>query len=278
MRNQTHKASFCISLVLVFFILLPNSLVSEEQSSHKYKLNKEFLRRYGSDIHEVIKAPAGWKKKDFWRLTAVLGTGALMFAFDQDIDDWSQDRQTSSSEDLAKYGSALGDGSFLGAMIATLYVTGEIFDSRSLRKTALLSLESWLTSGALVLGLKALAGRARPSKDDGPHSFHPFTFRPEYSSFPSGHASSAFAVAAVIADQSDSLVIDALAFSLSTFAALSRIHKRSHWASDVLIGAAIGYFIGKKIAILHKEKEVKNIQIGFSLSPRLKGLTVSFSF
>jgi len=278
MKNKTPKTSFYITLVLVFCMLFPQNLVCEEQASHEYKLNKEFLKRFGSDIYEVIKAPAGWEKKDFWRLTAVLGTGALLFAFDQDIDDWSQDRRTSSSEDLARFGSALGDGSFLGAMIATLYVTGEIFDSRSLRKTALLSLESWLTSGAFVLGLKALTGRARPGKDEGPYSFHPFTFRSEYSSFPSGHASSAFAVATVIADQSDSVVIDVLAFSLSTFAALSRIHKGSHWASDVFIGAAIGYFIGKKIAISHREKDVKNIQIGFCLSPRVKGLAVSFSF
>ncbi len=259
-------------------MLFPQNLVSEERTSHEYKLSDEFLKRFGADIYEVIKAPAGWQKKDFWRLAAVLGTGAILFASDRDIDDWSQDRRSSSSEDLARYGSALGDGSFLGAMIATLYVTGEIFDSRSLRKTALLSLESWLTSGVFVLGLKGLTGRARPTKDEGPYSFHPFNFRPEYSSFPSGHASSAFAVATVIADQTDSVVIDVLAFSLSSFAALSRIHKGSHWASDVFIGAAIGYFIGKKIAILHREKEVKNIHIGFSLSPRVKGITVSFSF
>ena len=278
MRSKTSKVSLFIPLALVFFLLAPQNLVCDEQASHEYKLNNEFLKRFGSDIYEVIKAPAGWEKKDFWRLTAVFGTGALLFAFDQDIDDWSQDRRTSTSEDLARFGSALGDGSFLGAMIAAVYVTGEIFDKRGLRKTALLSLESWLTSGAFVLGMKALTGRARPNKDEGPYSFHPFTFRPEYSSFPSGHSSSAFAVAAVIADQSDSVVIDVLAFSLSTFAALSRIHKGSHWASDVFIGAAVGYFIGKKIAVSHREKDVKNVQIGFCLSPRVKGLTVSFSF
>jgi membrane-associated phospholipid phosphatase len=175
-------------------------------------------------------------------------------------------------------GSALGDGGYLAALMGTLYITGEIFGNRGLRRTALLSLESWLTSGAVILGMKAITGRARPYTDKGPYSFHPFTFRSDHHSFPSGHASSAFAVAAVIADQSNSLAIDILAFSGSTLVALSRIHERKHWASDAFIGAAIGYFIGKKISGLHKGKDQKNIQIGFCLSPRMKGLTVSFSF
>lgn len=278
MRKMKHPATLFIIIALSLGLVTPASSMGAEQDSLEYKLNKKFLKRFGSDVYEVIKAPAGWEGKDFWRLTAVLGTGTLLYVFDANIDDWSQEHQTPSSEDVAQLGSALGSGGYLAALMATLYVSGEIFDSRGLRKTALLGLEGWLTSGAIVLGMKAIAGRARPYTDKTPYSFRPFSFRSDHYSFPSGHASSAFAVAAVIADQSDSPAIDILAFSLSTLVTLSRIHERKHWASDVFIGAAIGYFIGKKISGLHKDKDQKNIQIGFCLSPRMKGLTVSLYF
>lgn len=278
MREMKRPTIIFVIYALILGLIVPADSIGAEQNSVEYRLNKEFLERFGSDVYEVFKSPAGWQNQDLLRLTAVLGAGTLLFAFDEDIDNWSQERRAPSSEDLAQLGSALGDGGYLGAMIATLYVAGEVFGKPGLRKTALLSLESWLTSGALVLGVKAIAGRARPYTDKGPNSFHPFTFRSDHYSFPSGHAASAFAVAAVIADQSDCLAVDILAFSLSTFVAVSRVHERSHWASDAFVGAAIGYFIGKKISGLHQRRDQKNIQLGFCLSPRMKGLTVSLHF
>ncbi len=278
MRKLKRPTTFFVIVTLSLGLVAPASSIGAEQDSLDYRLNKEFFKRFGSDIHEIIKAPAGWQGQDLWRLTAVLGAGTILYVFDENIDNWSKERRSPSSGDLARLGSALGNGGYLGLLIASLYGTGELFDNRGLRKTALLSLESWLISGAFVLGMKAVTGRARPYTDEGPNSFLPLTFSSDHQSFPSGHASSAFAVAAVIADQSNSLAIDILAFSLSTFVALSRIHERKHWPSDAFIGAAIGYFIGKKISGLHQGKDQKNIQIGFCLSPRMRGLTVSLSF
>jgi membrane-associated phospholipid phosphatase len=278
MREIKRSAAVFIIFALTLGFIVPVSSFGNEQDTFEYKLNKEFFKRFGSDVYEVIKSPAGWQGHDLWRLTAVLGAGTFLFVFDENIDDWSQERRTPSSEDVAQFGSSLGDGRYLGAMIATLYIAGEVFGKQGLRKTALLSLESWLTSGAFVLGMKAITGRARPYTDKGPYAFHPITFRSDHSSFPSGHATSAFALAAVIADQSDCLAIDILAFSLSSFVAISRVHERSHWASDAFMGAAIGYFIGKKISALHKGKDRENIQIGFCLTPKTKGLTVSLYF
>jgi membrane-associated phospholipid phosphatase len=274
--------TFVLVLVFVFSVVSPQRLTCEETTSKDYRLNKEFLIRFGNDVYEVVKSPGDWEGKDWWRLTAVLGTGALLYAFDQKIHDWSQDRLTPETKDGAKFGSFLGNGIFLGGLITSLYLGGEIFDEKGVRKTALLSLESWLTAGAFVLGLKAITGRARPYTGLGSHYFEPFSFSSDYHSLPSGHAASAFAVATVIADQTESILVDVVAYSLSTLAAVSRVHESKHWASDAFIGAAIGYFIGKKICSLHREKhgekENKNIQLGFCLSPEVKGLTINFSF
>ena len=269
-----------IMLILVFVLLIisPQTLTGEDNEEWDYRLNKKFLIGFGNDAYEVIKAPGSWRGKDWWRLAAVLGAGALLYASDQKIHDWSQDRITPATEDWASFGSSLGNGLFLGALIASLYVSGEIFDEKGLRKTAILSLESWLTAGAIVLALKAVTGRARPYTGLGPYHFKPFSFKPEYYSLPSGHAVSAFAVATVIADQTDFILVDVLAYSLSTLVAAARVHESKHWASDVFIGAAIGYFVGKKICSLHRKQDKTKVQLGFSLSPNIKGLTIEISF
>lgn len=279
-RAMSHERflAFTLTLVFVFSVVTPQSLTCEETATSDFRLNKEFFIGFGNDVYDVVKAPGSWQGKDWWRLTAVLGAGALLYAFDQKIHDWSQDRRTPVTEDWAEFGSFLGNGIFLGGLITSLYLGGEIFNERGLRKTALLSLESWLTAGAVVTALKAITGRARPYTSMGSHYFKPFSFRSEYYSFPSGHAVSAFAVATVIADQTDFFLVDVAAYSVSAFVAASRVHESRHWASDVFIGAAIGYFVGKKICSLHREQDIKNLQIGFCLSPNLKGLTIKIFF
>jgi len=269
---------FILIFLFIFEFIAPQVLLCKERNTSDYRLNKKFLIGFRNNVYEVARAPGSWESKDWWRLTAILGAGTLLYAFDGKIHDWSQAQRTPSSEDWARFGSSLGSGLFLGGLIASLYVSGEIFDEKGLRKTALLSLESWLTAGSLVLGLKAITGRARPFTDKGSHYFKPFRFRSEYYSFPSGHAASAFAVATVIADQTDAVLVDVLAYSMSTFVAVARVHERKHWASDVFIGAAIGYFVGKKICFLHREHDKKNVQLEFCISPGSKGLTVRLSF
>lgn len=267
-----------LGFIFVFSVIYPQSLSCEETTGFEYKINKKFLIGFGSDVYEIVKSPLSWEGRDWLRLTGVLGAGAVLYAFDQKIYDWSQDRRTPSTEDWASVGSFFGNGLFLGSVISALYISGEIFDKRDLRKTALLSLESWLTAGAFVLAMKAIMGRARPYTGLDPNYFKPFIFESGYHSFPSGHAASAFAVAAVIADQTDFILIDVLAYSMSTLTAVARVHESKHWPSDVFIGAALGYFIGKKISSLHSEKAKKNVQIGFSLSPYARGLAINISF
>jgi membrane-associated phospholipid phosphatase len=267
-----------IVLVLVMLIVFPQELVGEQTTRKDYRLNGEFLAGFGRDVLAVVSSPGSWQGKDWLHLTAVLGTGAVLYAFDEKIHDWSQDRRTPATEDWADFGSFLGNGFFLGGLITSLYAGGEIFDERSLRKTALLSLESWLTAGAFVLGFKAILGRARPYTGMGARHFEPFSFSSQYYALPSGHAASIFAVASVIADQTDDILVDVLAYSVSTLVAVSRVHQSKHWASDVFIGAAIGYFVGKKICSLHREEDKKSVQLGFSLGPHRKGLTLTYSF
>ncbi|MFQ6037973.1 MAG: phosphatase PAP2 family protein [Candidatus Aminicenantales bacterium] len=281
MRFLLHSHRKLVASLLVLALAAlggPCLLNASESQPFDYRIGKKFLIHAGSDMADLVGSVGDWGKTDIYRLAAVVGSGVFVFALDQEIWEWSEAQKTASSEDWARYGSGIGDGVTLGIFIGSTYLAGELFDKKGLRKTALLSLESWTAAGALVLGLKAVTGRARPYTEEGARSFHPFSFKSAYHAFPSGHTASAFAVATVVAEMSREPVVDFLAYTLSTVVALSRVHRESHWASDVFIGAVLGYVVAQKIVRLHEEDRKKSLRLGVSLSKRSQGITLSLAF
>ena len=105
---------------------------------------------------------------------------------------------------------------------------------RALRTSAALGLESVLVNA----GIKSLFRRVRPVPEfERPH----YVRTPKTTSFPSGHASSAFVAAAVLSDGSRA---KPLYYALATVVAASRIHVRIHHASDVVGGVVFGVGLG----------------------------------
>ena len=277
MDNHPKNLCIIILLVIIFFSPYQNFLFAEI-SSDKNKLNKEFLLNFKDDFAEVLVSPKNWKGRDLLNLSAVLGGGLLLYAFDDDIQQWVRDNNSSSAENISKVVTHFGDGGFLAGLITALYVSGELSHNNSLRKTALLGLESWLTTGVIVTSLKIVTGRARPWTGESSHTFHPFSIKSGFHSFPSGHVSSAFAVATVIADQSKKVYIDILAYSLATMVAISRVHIDKHWASDTLVGFSIGYFVAKKICALERMRDSEKVKVSFQISRQRQALSLIVSF
>ena len=100
-----------------------------------------------------------------------------------------------------------------------------------------------------------MVGRARPSITDDPGDFAPgsgFT-NTERGAFPSGHTSSAFALAAVLHSEFARraspfrIPVAVLAYGSASVAGLARVEDNRHWATDVLAGAALGYLIGENV-------------------------------
>ncbi len=61
---------------------------------------------------------------------------------------------------------------------------------------------------------------------------------PLTSSFPSGHASSAFTAAGILSEHDPAL--RPVFYALAAVVATSRVHVQVHHASDVVVGAALG--------------------------------------
>jgi membrane-associated phospholipid phosphatase len=242
------------------------------------RLGAAYLRQFGRDFAAIFKSPFRWTGGDWRTFAVVAGAGIAVHVFDQPILDGIQSAKTRTSIGASVVLGKIGNGAYLSAFLAGLYVAGGIFGDAGLRTTALLGVESFLTTAAVVFILKTVAGRARPDMNESAGSFRFFAATDSYASFPSGDAAAAFAVASVIAGRSESLAVDILAYGLAGIAAFYRLHERKHWPSDVFIGSALGIAIGSQINSLHSPKKTNVPQLSFELGPRRQSVTVWLSF
>src|SRR5918998_6866544 len=127
--------------------------------------------------------------------------------------------------------SALGDHSLVWLMLGALRGLRSEHDWKAaVRVGAGLGAESALVN----VGIKSLFRRARPPWEvDRPLRLR----RPRTSSFPSGHATSAFTAAGLLAD--DDPLWPAY-YVVAAMVATSRVYVRAHHASDVIGGIPIG--------------------------------------
>ncbi|MFL5615994.1 MAG: phosphatase PAP2 family protein [Gemmatimonadaceae bacterium] len=139
----------------------------------------------------------------------------------------------------------------------TLYVVGRAGHFGRVADLGWHGTEAVFVADAVTYLLKGLNGRARPfvTGDTNPHDYK---FLKGFSnadrqSFPSGHATSAFAAAAAVTSETglwwpkSTWVVGPLMYGGATMVGLSRMYHNKHWASDVVLGAAIGTFSGWKI-------------------------------
>ncbi|HUF28279.1 MAG TPA: phosphatase PAP2 family protein [Gemmatimonadaceae bacterium] len=145
----------------------------------------------------------------------------------------------------------------------SIYAYGAIAGDREAAALGLHGTEA-VVLGTLVAGtIKGLAGRARPHVDvTNPRDFalgRGFGDR-RYTSFPSGHAVAGFAAATVVSRETarwwpgTEWVIAPVMYGGATLVGVSRMYTNFHWASDVVIGAAIGTLAGVIIDRYHTSR------------------------
>lgn len=108
-------------------------------------------------------------------------------------------------------------------------------------------------SGVFVILMKIIFGRARPKFFDqvGAFDFSPFTIDAGYASFPSGHATTVFAMVGAAFFLFPRFRM--LFLAIGVWSAVSRIFVVAHYPSDVaagmMIGAAFSYAIARMLAV-----------------------------
>jgi membrane-associated phospholipid phosphatase len=137
-----------------------------------------------------------------------------------------------------------------GVLIAALGAVGDLH-ARRWPRTALAAATAMGAASLVAASVKGMFDRARPPVADP--GFHALVRLPHSSSFPSGHASTAFAAATVVALLQPRLRVPALA--VATLVAVSRVYLGVHFTSDVVAGAVLGALIGAAVVWLVRRAE-----------------------
>jgi hypothetical protein len=203
------------------------------------------------DAREVVKAPARASSQTWKKAAIVTGAVLASSALDEGVQDFARDHQSAGADDASEiitpFGGRYSDRVMIGFLGYGLI--GKDDRAKAVAFDAFVS--SVIASKIITPVLKSATGRGRPNQSDGAFEFD------GGSSFPSNHATQAFAVASVIAGHYESRWVDAAAYGLATLVGAARIYDDAHWLSDVAAGAAIGTATGRFIVRTNKRERAR---------------------
>lgn len=148
--------------------------------------------------------------------------------------------------------SRIGASYTLIPLVAGFYGFGVFRDNAKAREVGVLGAEALMDSVIVQGVLKPIAGRNRPN---GPRE--PGQFFDGGVSFPSGHAIESWTLASVISyEYGHTKIVPIIACSLAGVVSLARFGARQHYASDLLAGGAMGWFIGRYVWKTHQDHAI----------------------
>ncbi len=259
-----------------------DSLVVKQREINDLELSecgvdKSYLKSYLTDFKALIISPAKWDKKDWIIAGTTTGMAGFLYFQDENNAAFLQKNRTDGLDLVNEYfydpfGKMYYTVPFMGAM----YLYGAIYERQKPKAVAMDFVKASVYSGIIITAIKHLTHRQRPFQTtplDNSLWDGPFTDDWAHTSFPSGHTIMSFTFASVLAEHySDKIWIPITVYTLATTSGLARMYANKHWTSDVLIGATLGYAIGKfvvKNGYCKSKLSVSTTSTGFGIRYQL---------
>ncbi|MFA5160874.1 MAG: phosphatase PAP2 family protein [Elusimicrobiales bacterium] len=234
-------------------------------------------KRVVKDIIEVPVKPFHWDKKDLTIAGSVLGATGIAFIFDSQIRDYYYNpaHRNNFWDSVSDVTTHFGDYKMQLPLIMGSWAAGLATGNSTLTKIAADGAEaSIIAAGLITPMLVYITGRALPCDGEDAYKFRPFT--PMRYSFPSGHTTEAFTMAAVI-DQNLRKHFGywhtPFVYAMAVGTAHSRVYDETHYLSDVVLASGIGWGVGYWIA-----NKPRNPENSVMLLPSPSGLMVAVKF
>ena len=232
-------------------------------------------------------------RRDAVVAAAFAGATVAMFPLDKSVARRISNRQSRTNRFLDRSSKGVEVIADPGAIIigSTLYLYGRFSNHRDVEDLGWHGTEAVILGSSITAALKGITGRARPyvTNDTNPHDFK---FLKGFSgggrtSFPSGHATAAFAAAAAVTSETQRIwpghtwLLAPAMYGGASLVGLSRMYHDKHWASDVVLGAAIGTFSGLKVVRYthaHPDNYLDRLMLGVRTSPASNAPMAALTF
>lgn len=210
------------------------------------RLVMPFVKHLAGDQYSFWTAPAHFQVKDLQWIAPLAGVTAGFMAGDSWISKQIPLGEVNRSKTFSNYATysliGAGAGSFL---------LGHLTGDDRMSEAGLLSGEAAINSGALAYLLKGVIQRQRPYQANGNGAFFQGG-----SSFPSEHAAIAWSIASVMAHEYPGPLTKILAYGLATGISATRVTGQQHFASDVIVGSALGWYFGRQVYRAHHDTDL----------------------
>lgn len=204
-------------------------------------------RRYSREALSIGRLGMARLLPRWWQIFLVVGAGAALVLLDRGGWDDKLLQQIRQPDNItltqtARSLSFWGDVIWALMLAAVLFVVGFKFGCPRWRQIASAILLSVLASTVILNTFRFTLGRPRPTNPVPDGFYGPHLRDHKYHSFPSGHATSAFAPAAAVAAASPLIGAPCLLFAGCV--SWSRLQLNQHHPVDVTAGAVLGSLIG----------------------------------
>jgi len=239
-----------------------------------HQLRLEQIERYeyvlpralgpGEDPHNHLFTPflrhLAEDQRNFWASTTdvtrggaktflpfVAFTGLLMTQ-----DSWLS-KQVPNSPGQVKFSQNISNYASYSMIAAagSAYLWGHATNNDHLQETGMLTTEAAINSTAISYLLKSVTMRQRPYQGAGNGNFFQGG-----SSFPSEHAAIAWSIASVVAHEYPGPMSKLLAYGLASAISVTRVTGKQHFPSDVVVGSALGWYLGRQVYRAHHDPEL----------------------
>jgi membrane-associated phospholipid phosphatase len=197
------------------------------------------------DQKAIWTSPAHVGPGDIWWLGSLAGATAGLIATDRQTGDAMAKHPEWVDPSIAI--SYAGSGYTAAAVAGTFYLTGRLTHDSRATETGLLGAEAVLNTAIVTSVVKGVTRRARPDAGDDRGKFFVGG-----TSFPSGHAGSVWSFATVVASEyHDRTAVVIASYSIASLASMARFTAQRHYLSDVLVGSAVGFGVGRYTYRVH---------------------------
>jgi len=212
------------------------------------RVGLSLLKNITRDQEAIWTSPLRWRRQDASWLLPFAGIAAVSLVSDTRISKalTKSTSRVSESNTFSNYGIAA-----FGGVTGGLYLLGKITHDDHKREAGVLSGEAALDAVGASTILQFAFERQRPTDGAGGGGFWQHG-----TSFPSDHAAAAWAVASVIAHEYPGPLTKVLVYGLASAVSASRVTGKDHFPTDVIAGAAIGWFVGQQVYRAHHDREL----------------------